>query len=99
MAKVYITEHYAPTLHNGNALAVAKFPEIAEQVVAIGGTTVQSSAFNQYTRMIGVHTDAICSFKIGSNPTATANTRRMAANATEYFEVNPGDKIAIITNT
>jgi len=99
MAKIYVAECYLPTLYNGHALAVSKLPAITEQVVAIGGTSTQSNAFNALTRLIRVHTDAICSIAISSNPTATANTSRMAAGQTEYFEVNAGDKIAVITNT
>ena len=99
MAKVYITEHYPPTLYNGNSLSVPYMPPIATQTVAIGGSSVQSSAFGTHCRMVCVHTDAICSVEFGSNPTATANSRRLAANATEYFEVTTGHKIAVITNT
>lgn len=99
MAVVYITEHSIPTLIHGGLNPVAKMPALAEQTVAIGGASVQSNAFSSNTRMIGVHTDAICSILIGSNPTATASKRRLAANTTEYFEVTPGDKIAVITNT
>lgn len=99
MAKVYITEHTVPSLSYGNTLPVAYMPPLATQTVAIGGSTTQSSAFNAKTVMVAVHTDAICSIEFGSNPTATANSRRMAANTTEYFEVSPGHKVAVITNT
>jgi len=74
-------------------------PTIATQIVAIGAGSVQSSAFNAITKIIGVHTDAICSIEIGADPTATANSRRLAAGSTEYFEIIPGHKIAVITNT
>lgn len=67
--------------------------------VAIGGVSAQSAVFPDGTRLIRVHTDAICSIKIGANPTATADDKRMAANATEYFGVTPGHKLAVITNT
>jgi len=94
MAKVYVAEFAAIDLN------VAREPPLAEQVVAIGGGSVQcSNAFHASTRVIRVHTDAICSIAIGGNPTATANTRRMPANATEYFGVEGGQKMAVITNT
>lgn len=99
MPKVFITEMYRPSLHHGQALAVGKFPPIVEQTVNIGASSAQSSAFNANTRMIRVHTDAVCSVAIGSNPTATANAMRLAAGGTEYLEVEPGHKIAVITNT
>lgn len=99
MAKVYITEHPKPTSYQGGLLPVALFPPLTTQTVAIGGGSTQSAAFGADSRMIGVHTDAICSVEVGSNPTATSNSKRMAANTTEYFEVTPGHKIAVITNS
>lgn len=99
MAKVYITEHTFPSIFQGNQVPVVYMPPLASQNVAIGGTTTQSSAFNAKTKLIAIHTDAICSIEFGANPTATANSRRMAANTTEYFEVTPAHKVAVITNT
>jgi hypothetical protein len=99
MAKVFIGESTDPRVLSGNPLPVLMVPYLAEQVVAIGGASVQSAAFSANTRMIRVHTDAICSIKIGADPTADANSTRMAANSTEFFDVRPGHKIAVITNT
>jgi hypothetical protein len=99
MAKVYITEHTSPSMYQGGLLPVVRMPPLATQTVAIGGSSTQSNAFNAKTRMIAVHTDAICSVEFGSNPTATANSKRMAANTTEYFEVGAAEKVAVITNT
>ena len=94
MAKVYITEYASIDLN------VTREPPLAEQTVAIGVGSVQSSnAFHASTRAIRVHTDAICSVAINNDPTATANTRRLAANSTEYFGASGGQKIAVITNT
>lgn len=99
MAKVYITEHKEPRFSCGALLPVLEHPPLASQVVAIGGSSVQSSAFNAETKIICVHTDAICSVEFGASPTATANSRRLAANSTEFFDVSQGHKIAVITNT
>lgn len=100
MAKVYISEYARAGIGiNGQLLAVGEEPALTTQTVAIGAGSVQSSAFNASTKFIRVHTDAICSVAFGSNPTATASTPRLAANSTEYFAVNKGDKIAVITNT
>ena len=94
MAKVYIAEFTAIDLN------VSREPPLAEQTVAIGGSSVQSSnAFHAMTRVIRVHTDAICSVAIGRNPTATVNTRRLAENQTEFFGAEGGQKIAVISNT
>ena len=100
MATVYILETNA-TGGTGNFPISAAFfnTKAIQQTVAIGGSSAQSSAFNVTTNLIRVHVDAICSINIGSNPTATTTTARLAANQTEYFTVNPGDKLAVITNT
>lgn len=40
---------------------------------------------------------AACYIVIGVNPTAAANTGlRLTDGATEYFKVNPGEKVAVI---
>ncbi len=99
MAKVYITEHTRPTVYQGGLMPVVHMPPLATQNVAIGGSSTVSAAFNAKTVIVAVHTDAICSLDFGPSPTATANSRRMAANTTEYFQVEAADKVAIITNT
>lgn len=98
MAKAYVTELTALATRVSTATQIAQMPPVAEQTVTFT-TTTQSSAFNVATRFIRVHTDAICSISIGSNPTATTSTMRMAADTVEYFGVTAGDKIAFVTNT
>jgi hypothetical protein len=94
VSKIYVTEFA------GSDINSAKFPPIAEQTVTFTSASVQcSNAFNALTRLIRVNTSAICSISIGKNPTATADTLRMAANTTEYFSVEGGFKIAAIDNT
>ncbi len=103
MAKVYITEHTKPSIFSGQLLPVVRMPPLATQTVAIGGSTAPSNAFNAKTFMVAIHTDAICSIEFSATPgaatAATANSKRMAAGTTEYFEVAPGDKVSVITNS
>lgn len=100
MATLYVTEYdYIPLDMDGRPIAVGLEPAIAYQTVAIGGGSAQSSAFNTKTKFIRVHTDAICSIKVGTNPTAVTTESRMAANQTEFFGVRGGAKIAVISNT
>ena len=98
MATLYIEEFSA-----GNApgvpLPVGRQPAATTQTVSIGGVSAQSAAFGSTTRFVRLHTDAICSYLFGSNPTATTSKPRMAANQTEYFAVEPGAKVAVISNT
>lgn len=102
MAVLFITE-YARQGRDaaGYGLVVAEEPPVANQTVAIGGTSAQSSAFNASTYFVRIHTDAICSIEFGTDPTASTTTRRMAAGATEMFAVPAGKsyKVAVITNT
>lgn len=101
MATLYVSEFgaIAPGGSGGPAQVVCG-PALASQTVAIGGSsTASASAFGNGTRLIRVHTDAVCSIAIGTSPTAAATAMRMAADTTEYFGVNPGEKIAVITNT
>lgn len=96
---VYVTEHPLPRIFTGSPLPVVELPPLATQKLTNGATSVQSSAFNAATRMIGVHTDAIVSIAVGVNPTATTSDKRMAAGMTEYFFVEAGQRIAVINNT
>ena len=100
MAKLYISEYVAMPKHLGQLVMAGLEPAVAIQTpVVIGGGSLQSAAFNAETKFVRLHTDVICSVAFGTNPTATANSARLAANQTEFFGVNPGDKVAVITNT
>lgn len=107
MASLYVTEyagigHVDPGYDGSSFLVPAqapKAPPLAEQKIAITGASGQSASFTSKTRLIRVHTDVVCSIAPGgTNPAATTSTGRMAANQTEYYDVTPGDKIAVITN-
>lgn len=95
MAVLYIAEFAKPA--GGVNATVAPLPPIAEQTVAIGGSSTASSAFNAQTTLIRVHTDAICSISIGA--AATSSKMRLAAGQTEYFVVTPSQILNVITNT
>lgn len=96
MATLYVTE-YAGI--GGDHIQTPLEPAIAQQTVAIGGSSTASAKFNDSTRLVRLHTDAICSVAFGSTPTAVATAQRLPANATEYFAVMGGQKVAVITNT
>ncbi len=100
MATLYITEFSKPALTvNGLIPAAAMQNVVAEQTVAISGSSTASAAFSASTTFVRVHTDAICSIKYGTSPVATAASARLPADGAEYFGVNAGDKIAVISNT
>jgi hypothetical protein len=65
--------------------------------VAIGAASVQSAAVGAQTYAIRVVATGACHIETGPNPTATATSALIAANAHgEYFKVSPGDKVAVI---
>lgn len=101
MATLYITEYSDLARADGTYAQAAQEPSAATQTVAIGGSSTASSAFNPATKFIELHTDAICSYAVGTAPTATAAKTRMAANQTKIIGVpnNQSYKIAVITNT
>lgn len=102
MATVYLTE-FANTGRDaaGYKMQCAHESQTASQTVAITAGSVQSAAFNALTKFVRISTDAVCSVEFGTAPTATATTRRLPANTSEYFSVhlNGGFKVAVITNS
>jgi hypothetical protein len=103
MAKLYVTEYPdLPGAYATWAPQVVRDPPLVDQVpVAIGAGAVSSAAFSNMTKIVRLHTDAICSIAIGpaASTTATANSQRLAANQTEYKMVIPGHVVSVITNT
>lgn len=102
MAVFYISEFQQGISSIGTTEAqIRPQPSLVDQIVAIGGASVQSSAFNAATRCVRITADATCSFVFGPQATATATTTnaRLAAGQTEFFAVQPGHVVAVITNT
>lgn len=101
MGILYITE-YAGLMPSpvGGQGQIPMEPPLAEQVVTFT-THVESSAFNAKTRVVRLHTDAICSVSFGITPTATTSMQRMAANQTELkgVPVNASYKVSAVANT
>ena len=104
MATLYVAEYRAlASVPSSQSFApqpgqAPQEPPVAEQTVAITGSSTASTLFGGYTAMIRVNCDVVCSIAIGVNPTATTANKRLAANQTEYFGVVPGQRIAVITN-
>lgn len=101
MAFLYIEEFGELMVVSHDALAVGRQPSLATQKIAIAGGSTQSATFNKKTRFVRLEADAICSYLFGDAPVATAANARLAANATEYFGVEPGGNmmVANIANT
>ena len=63
------------------------------------GVSQQSAAFSSGTTFICIQTDEIIHEARGASPTATISNYKIRAAAEQFFSVNPGDKVAIITGT
>jgi len=100
MTTLYIAEFEAIYVRPASGAMAGHCPPLAEQTLSNTGGSTASAAFTQQTHLIRVHTDSICSVRIGgTSPVATTVNMRLAAGQTEYFVVVPGDKLAVILNT
>src|SRR4029077_19006076 len=70
MATLFISEHNAGA---SAGLPLVRWPALQTQTIAIGGSSQQSNPFGLNTKIIRVHTDAVCSIDVGPNPTATTS--------------------------
>lgn len=99
MADCYI-EEYANVGSGGGSYfgtPVPPAPAVDVQKIAIGGTSVQSAAFNNRTKMIVIVADGACHFEVGADPTATTSSAYLPANTVRELGVPYGYKIAIRT--
>lgn len=100
MSLLDVTEyHELAYTHKGSDVMAGQEPARANQQLAVGGSPAQSAPFDSATRFIRVHTDVPCRIAIGTNPTATGSSMRMAASQTEYLGVAPGLRISVILTT
>lgn len=100
MAFLYITEFSGLDPGSGRNTQVASLPPLAQQKLAIGGET-DSTALNVRTKIVRLHTDAIChvAYAASGEATAAITGLRMSAEATEYFSVAGGGEISVIAGT
>jgi hypothetical protein len=102
MAKLYIAEYATISALPTHTGQIPLDPPLNEQVLDFtAGSAVMSAPFQQYTRMLRLHCDAICSLIVGPNPqTATNQNARFAANQTEFRGVveGRGFVVSVITN-
>lgn len=102
MAFLYVTEFVTTGRDSAAGVPVGhggSWRENPASPISIGGSNAESTAFGPNTSLIRVHTDAICSILVGVSPAATTGNARMAANQTEYFAVQGGQQISVISNT
>lgn len=103
MARLFIREYSTFAVDPNSGQAVGKEPGFDQPPVAISAGASPSNPFQPGTKLIRLHTDAICSLVFGTPggpnaPVATTNNARWAANQTEYVFVNAGDAVSVISN-
>lgn len=99
MSTLYIREIESVASVPGGQLQIWPEPGSVDQTVTVSGVSAQSAAFGTKTRYIAITCDGIYSYLVGSNPTATTAKFRVPADQILVVQVQPGDKIAAITNT
>jgi len=100
VASIYISEYQNMPKIDGRVVPIGEEPSIVDQKKTVAGTSALSDAFNAVTHFVRIHSDATCSIVFSADDTAaTTSHKRMVADATEYFGVRPGDKVAFISNT
>lgn len=67
----------------------------ATQKLAMAGSSVQSTAFDQ-DRVVRIVATAACNYAIGTNPTATSSTVYLPADSGEQILIRNGNKIAAL---
>lgn len=101
MATLYISEFTRIKIdaHGQPVMAPDWDSLVAEQFVAITGSSLQSAALNSATTFVLQEVDAICSLAYGKSPTAVTTAHRLAANEVRFYGASGGNKIAVIANT
>ena len=82
-----------------NAGATGSGPVLQEENIAIGATSAQGSAISGSgeTRKVRIFCDVNAYVTWGSDPTAASGSARpMGLENPEYFEINAGDKVAVL---
>lgn len=103
MAFMYVSEYRIVSAIGPSGSPIGQEPSIDQAPVAIGGVSEETAAFQSSTLFVRIDVDTACSIVFinpGDNTTvATTSNKRMPANATEYFGVRPGMKVAVIANS
>jgi hypothetical protein len=92
---LWITQ-YASVMNGPMPIPIPVEPDLGSQCLAVGNTSVQSTAWTGGTKFIRVHAEEACCLHFGANPVATATDVYMPANGTEFFAVTGGQKVAVI---
>ena len=105
MSLFYIAEYENCVFDaRGESVLAPEEPAILDQppINFTDGQSHPSQPFNSKTRFVMIHTDAVCSYVVGTGtPQATTSNKRMGVGETRFFGVKPGAtlSLAVILNT
>lgn len=103
MSFLYITEFSDVAIVGHGVPAIPMTPPVAEQKIAISGTSLASATFNANTRFVVLQSDVICSIAWGTSaspPTAAITNKRVSPGVDLGFGVQGGlGQVAVISNT
>jgi hypothetical protein len=100
MASLHVAFTKAGAIVFNGLLQVADGESVVSETVTTSGTNAQSAACPGGTVCARVVSDVAHWIAIGSNPnaqTGTATRLYLPANVVEYFQIEPGNKVAGIT--
>lgn len=96
-SKLFISEY--GVLGGPQPQAQAAEPALVDQVVDFSGGATASSAFSTSTKYVRLQCDTRCAIRVSTAGTAaTTSNKPLAADAPEYFGVQPGDKVSVIAS-
>jgi hypothetical protein len=102
MAFLRIDEFTSMAVIPSGDVAAGNLDGVISQQVTIGAEA-KSAAFNANTRMVRIQAEGICCIKLSKQPSftqaAATTDLRLTAGQTEYFGINPGDKLSVILAT
>lgn len=88
MPKLYITE----------CIVQGLMPGIAEQSVEIDMVSTPSEPFNERTKFVFLYAEAGCSVAFGPDPKAKAEHHGFPAGGERWYTVQPGHRLAVVSN-
>lgn len=102
MAVLRIDEFKTLAVIPGGQFAAGNLDGVVSQQVTIGAEA-KSAAFNAATRLVRVQAEGLCCIRLAKQPAfsevAATTDVRLTAGQTEYFGINPGDKLSVILTT
>lgn len=97
--KMFINEYNAIGTAKGQPAQIQQEPAVAVQTpVDFSGGAAQSAAFTVGTSYVMIQCDTQCSYRVGTNPTATISDMPLAAFQPMFFAIKPNMLISVIAH-